>query len=82
MINIIVWILFGALAGWITSLLTQNEGSLTRDISIGILGALMGGLIVRALGGVGVNDLNMSGLFVSVMGAIILLLGARSVNRG
>ena len=82
MINIIVWILFGALAGWIASLLTQNEGSLTRDISIGILGALMGGLIVRALGGVGVNDLNMSGLFVSVMGAIILLLGARSVNRG
>jgi uncharacterized membrane protein YeaQ/YmgE (transglycosylase-associated protein family) len=81
MINIIVWILFGALAGWIASLLTQNEAGVSGDILTGILGALVGGLLVNAFGGMGVTVFSLSSLFVALTVAVALLLGFRSVNR-
>lgn len=82
MVDIIVWILFGALAGWIASLLTQTSNTLTGDVAIGVLGALLGGLIVRAIGGAGMAGFNFASFFVAVMGSVVLICGFRTVNRG
>lgn len=75
LMSIVLWALFGALAGWIASLVmgTDREQGGMANIIIGILGAIIGGLLVRMLGGSGVTGFNLSSLFIAVIGAIILL---------
>lgn len=74
--GIISWIIFGAVAGWVASLLTgRNErmGCLA-NIIVGVVGAFVGGLVVEFLTGRGVNfgwDFRSFG--VAVLGAVILL---------
>ncbi len=73
--GILTWILFGAIAGWLASILTgRNErmGCL-GNIAVGIVGALIGGAIVSAVGGAGVTGFNLWSLLVAVVGAVILL---------
>jgi uncharacterized membrane protein YeaQ/YmgE (transglycosylase-associated protein family) len=43
------------------------------DIVLGIVGALVGGFIMSAIGGVGVTGLNLWSLVVAVCGAILVL---------
>lgn len=70
------WILFGAIAGWVASLLTgRNErmGCLANVI-IGILGAMVGGFIVNLLGGRGdITGFNLYSFGVAILGAVLLL---------
>lgn len=73
--GIISWIIFGALAGWIASIITGRnkiQGCL-GNIVVGILGALVGGFLVALLGGQGLTGFNLSSFLVAVIGAVILL---------
>lgn len=40
----------GALVGWIAGRLMNAEGGLLRNIAVGIVGSVMGGLVCYALG--------------------------------
>lgn len=73
--NIIVWIIFGALAGWIASMIagTDERQGAVGNIIVGIIGAMIGGFISRALGGEGVEGFNLVSLLIAVFGAVILL---------
>lgn len=73
--GIVAWIIFGALAGWIASLImnTDQEQGALANIVIGIIGAMIGGFIARALGGSGVSGFNLGSLLVAILGAIVLL---------
>lgn len=84
MINLIVWILFGALAGWLASIITRTNGQQggIANIIVGILGALLGGFISRALGGPTVTGFNLTSLVVATIGAVILLFFVSMVRRG
>jgi uncharacterized membrane protein YeaQ/YmgE (transglycosylase-associated protein family) len=77
--NIIVWIIFGALAGWIASIIMRTNESMGAfaNIVVGIIGAFIGGLIFRLFGGSGVNGFNLYSLLVAVIGAVILLFLVR-----
>lgn len=77
--SIISWIVLGGLAGWIASLLLKEQRGCLANVIIGILGAVIGGLIFSFLGGHGVTGFNLWSVFVSVVGALILLalLGRR-----
>ncbi len=84
MINIILWILFGALAGWLASLImkTDEEQGALANIVVGILGAFIGGFVVSmVLGEDGVTGFNITSLIVAVVGAVILL-GVVKLLRG
>ena len=73
--GIISWIIFGALVGWVASLLTgQNEryGCLS-NIIIGIVGALVGGLLMAAIVGVTPNGFTGQHFLVALLGAVVLL---------
>ncbi len=73
--NIIAWIIFGALAGWVAGLISGHRrmGCLT-DIIVGIIGAFIGGTVVELLtGGDFVFHFNLISFIVAVVGAIILL---------
>lgn len=72
--GIFSWIIVGGLAGFIASKIMTGEGSgLLMNIIIGIIGAFLGGLIVSVLGGQGVSGFNIWSIFVSVIGAVVLL---------
>jgi uncharacterized membrane protein YeaQ/YmgE (transglycosylase-associated protein family) len=75
MINILLWIIFGALIGWIASIImkTDEEQGALANIVVGIAGAFIGGYIVRLFGGSGVTGFNLTSFLVALLGAIVLL---------
>ena len=82
MINFIIWIIAGALIGWVASLImrTNNRQGLIADIIVGILGAFVGGYFLSPLFNVStINEGNFSipALLVSLGGAVILLAISR-----
>lgn len=73
--SILGWIVLGAIAGWIGSLIVNRTGEgLFRDIILGIVGGLVGGWIFVAAGSSGVTGFNLWSLFVAVVGAVVLLV--------
>lgn len=73
--NIIVWIIFGALAGWIASIIMGRNAEMgaIANIIVGIVGALIGGFIMNALGAPEVGGFNFYSLLVAIGGAVLLL---------
>jgi uncharacterized membrane protein YeaQ/YmgE (transglycosylase-associated protein family) len=73
--NLIIWILLGALAGWIASMITGRDAQMGAgaNIVVGIIGALIGGFIMNSLGGPGVSGLNLYSVLVAIGGAVVLL---------
>jgi uncharacterized membrane protein YeaQ/YmgE (transglycosylase-associated protein family) len=73
--GIIMWIIFGALAGWIASMImkTNEEQGAVANIVIGIIGAVIGGFIFNLLGGSSVDGFNIYSLIVAIVGAVILI---------
>ena len=51
--SIIVWIIIGGLAGWIAGMIMKEQGSLVKNIIVGIVGALIGGFIMSFFGAEG-----------------------------
>lgn len=70
--GIVLWIVFGALAGWIASLImgTDNRQGAFLNIALGVVGALIGGLIFNFFGQAGVTGFNIYSLLVSIIGAV------------
>jgi uncharacterized membrane protein YeaQ/YmgE (transglycosylase-associated protein family) len=81
--NIILWIVFGALAGWIASMVmgTNAQMGALANIIVGIVGAIIGGLIMNAFGAQGVTGFNLPSLLVAIVGAVVLLFLVGLVRR-
>lgn len=81
--GLISWIIFGALAGWIASLImgTNRQQGCLADIVLGIAGAFVGGLVMNLVGGQQVTGFNLPSLLVAVLGAVILLALAKNLQR-
>ena len=73
--NVIAWIIFGLIAGFIASKLVNNQGEgLILDMVLGIVGAVVGGWIFHSFGAAGVTGFNLYSLLVAVVGAVVLLV--------
>lgn len=74
------YIVIGALAGWIASLIMKTREGLLLDIVIGVVGALLGGFLLSF-----VVDTASGGwwftLFTAILGSVILLGLVRVVRR-
>ena len=83
MINLIIWLLVGALVGWLASMVmrTDAQQGALLNIVVGIVGAMIGGFL---LGGPTINSnaLNLTAILVSFVGAVILLGIVNLVRRG
>jgi uncharacterized membrane protein YeaQ/YmgE (transglycosylase-associated protein family) len=81
--NIILWIVFGGIVGWIASLImkTDAEMGIGSNIVVGILGALLGGWIMTLFGGPTVTGFNIASFIVAVVGAVVLLAIVRGFRR-
>ena len=81
--NFLLWIILGAVAGWIASLImkTNQSQGLLMDIIVGIVGAFVGGFVFNLFGAAGTTGFNLYSLFVAVVGAIVLLFIVKSLRR-
>jgi uncharacterized membrane protein YeaQ/YmgE (transglycosylase-associated protein family) len=87
MINFIIWIIVGGILGWIASMImrTDAQQGALLNIIVGIIGAFLGGLLLAPLfntGTINQNDFSISGLLVSLLGAVILLAIVNMFRRG
>jgi uncharacterized membrane protein YeaQ/YmgE (transglycosylase-associated protein family) len=83
MFGVIGWIVFGLIVGLVAKLVMpgRDPGGLIVTMLLGIVGALVGGFLGRALGLYGPGD--PAGFVMSVVGAIVLLAIYRmTVRRG
>ena len=80
--SIIIWIIVGALAGWIASKIMNTDAQMgaIANIVVGILGALLGGWLV-GLFGIEVADgqLNIPSILTAILGAVVLLAIAKAL---
>jgi uncharacterized membrane protein YeaQ/YmgE (transglycosylase-associated protein family) len=83
MINLILWLLFGALVGWLASLVMRTDGQQggLMNIIVGIVGALIGGFLFGS-STINSTDFSLSALLVSFVGAVVLLAIVNLVRRG
>jgi uncharacterized membrane protein YeaQ/YmgE (transglycosylase-associated protein family) len=83
LLNIILWIIFGALAGWIASMIMGRNAQMgaLANIVVGIVGAIIGGFLMNAFGASGVTGFNITSLIVAIIGAIVLLFLIGLVRR-
>jgi uncharacterized membrane protein YeaQ/YmgE (transglycosylase-associated protein family) len=72
--SIIAWIILGLIAGYIGSRIVDREGKgLWLNMALGIVGAVVGGVIFSAFGATGVTGVNLYSLIVAVIGSIVVL---------
>lgn len=78
--NILLWIIFGGLAGWLASIFTASRHNALEDVVIGIIGGFAGGLLMNSIGKEGITGFNLYSLFVAVIGAVILIFLVRILH--
>jgi uncharacterized membrane protein YeaQ/YmgE (transglycosylase-associated protein family) len=81
--NFILWIIFGAVAGWIAAIISGRNAQMgaLANIVVGIFGAIIGGFIMNAFGAAGVTGFNLTSLIVAILGALVLLFVVGLVRR-
>jgi uncharacterized membrane protein YeaQ/YmgE (transglycosylase-associated protein family) len=80
--SLLAWLVLGLLSGFIASKIVNKRGEgLILDIVLGIVGAIVGGLLFQQFGASGVSGLNLYSMFVAVVGAIVVLLLYHAVFR-
>jgi uncharacterized membrane protein YeaQ/YmgE (transglycosylase-associated protein family) len=81
--TIVTWIVLGALAGWIASIITGTNERVSgvMNIVVGVIGAFVGGLVLQLLGASTPSGFNLASLLTAVLGAIILLSLVKAFRR-
>ena len=82
--SFIIWIIVGALAGWIASMIMKTDAQMgaLANIVVGIIGAFIGGWIV-SLFGIDVMDgtFRIESILTAVLGSVVLLAILKAVRR-
>jgi uncharacterized membrane protein YeaQ/YmgE (transglycosylase-associated protein family) len=79
--GIIVWLIIGAIAGWLAGTLIKGGGfGIIGDILVGIVGAFIGGWLAGALG-ISIGSGLIASIITATIGAIILIFILRMIKR-
>ncbi len=79
--NVLLWILLGAISGWVAGLVMKSDHSTIEDIVLGIVGASVGGFLFNMLGQPGVTGFNLYSMLVAVVGAALIIFIVRKLRR-
>lgn len=79
--GIIMWLVIGAVAGWLAGTLVKGGGfGLIGDIVVGIVGAFIGGWLAGVLG-ISIGGGLIASILTATAGAVILILILRMIKR-
>ncbi|MBP7700569.1 GlsB/YeaQ/YmgE family stress response membrane protein [Candidatus Woesebacteria bacterium] len=79
--NILLWILLGAIAGWLAGIFMKSDHGTIEDIILGIIGSFVGGFIMNFIGQPGVTGFNLYSVIVSSIGAAVVIFLGRVLRR-
>ena len=79
--SILIYIIFGAIVGWVASMIMGGANGLLIDIIVGIVGAALGGWIMDYFGKSGVTGFNIYSFLVALLGAVVLIAVVRALRR-
>lgn len=87
MINLIVLLIVGGVLGWLASIVmrTDAQQGIFLNIVVGIVGALLAGLIITPMiGGSSITQgsFSVTSLLISFLGAVVLLAIVNLLRRG
>ncbi len=87
MINFIIWLVLGGIIGWLASIVmrTNAQQGMLLNVIVGIIGAILGGMLLSPLFGVGAlsqDNFSLPALGIAFLGAIILLAIVNLFRRG
>jgi len=84
LITVLIWLIFGALVGWLAGIIMKSKRSLLANIILGIVGSFVGGFIASLLGfgsfG-GTFSFDIVNILIAVAGACLLILIARIFKK-
>jgi len=80
--SIIIWLIVGAIAGWLAGLVVKGAGfGLVGDIIVGIIGAVIAGWLLVGYGPVIPGPAIIGQIVYAFIGAVILLVIIKLVKR-
>ena len=81
--NIISWILFGLIVGIVANAIdpSPNKSGVTVSILLGVVGALVGGLLANLIFGISVSGFNVTTFLVAIAGSLLLLFFGKAMRR-
>lgn len=86
--SFIIWLIVGGIIGWVASMImrTDAQQGALMNIVVGIVGAFLGGWLGGMLlgdgGTINNGDFSLSGLLMSLLGAVVLLAIVNMFRRG
>ncbi|MEJ2555016.1 MAG: GlsB/YeaQ/YmgE family stress response membrane protein [Anaerolineae bacterium] len=77
---ILIWIISGIVAGWLTGIVMRGRGfGLLGDLIIGLLGGLLGGWLFGLLGIVATSLVGQ--VIIAFLGGVVLVAIVRALRR-
>jgi uncharacterized membrane protein YeaQ/YmgE (transglycosylase-associated protein family) len=78
---VVWWIIVGLVAGWATGKIMRGTGyGVLMDIGLGIVGAVVGGMIMRSLGFYASGGL-IPAILVAILGAVVVVVVVRLLRK-
>ncbi len=72
--NIFLWLIFGAIVGWVASILTKTRRrGLIRNMVVGIIGSFLGGWIASLFGIGSLQRFTVEGFLIAIGGAVLFI---------
>ncbi len=82
----IIALIVGGVAGWLASVMMKRDASMgiILNIVVGCVGSVVGNMIAGPMLGISgsVQQFSLTGLFVAVLGAVVLLGVFNLIQRG
>jgi uncharacterized membrane protein YeaQ/YmgE (transglycosylase-associated protein family) len=80
-VSILGWIVFGLITGFVASKIVNDRGEgCILNVALGLVGALVGGFLFRALTNFDTFQFNLVSMFVAIIGAVIVLVGYHALT--
>lgn len=83
--GIVIWFVIGGVLGWMSSIVADDpQQSVAMNVLVGVAGALLGGMLLSSLLGVGELDnfgLSFAGVLLALCGALLLLFITSRIRR-
>lgn len=81
--NIIVWLIVGAVAGWLAGIVMKSRQGLLTNIILGIIGSFVGGFVLTLIPGVQSVEtgLSIGHILTAMVGAIVVIAVVRLLRR-
>ncbi|MCF6264208.1 MAG: GlsB/YeaQ/YmgE family stress response membrane protein [Xanthomonadales bacterium] len=78
--SLFIWLIVGAVAGWLAGMIMKSKGGLVNNIIVGIIGAFIGGWLLTTLG-LAVGNGIINAIITATIGAVVLLFAIGLIKK-